>query len=382
MRKLFVVMLLLLMATCVAFAEGEPTDPPTDPPVDPPAVTFDLNKVGMSLEQTQFYKTGSEIKPEPVLTYDGEKLNADIYPYSLTYENNINVGTATVTATFDEGGKSMTFEIVPAKPGMAAITNVQSARPNVNVYWNKVSCTGYELEMSLASNFSNPVRNTLTANSKTFARLLDSKTYYFRVRPYNTDSGKTTYGDWSTRSSKVNTTGPVGNRFSLNGEMIRDRTVKYGNDYFYYNASGIKSGCDKKMWDKVKNTKSKTKYLIAVDCAKNRTCVYKGKKGNWGLLYYWPCTTGAKKTATIKGSFKVKGKVSHFGEANGYTCWYATRIKGQYYFHSVLYKPRSKSVIRDGRLGMNLSHGCIRLALGNAKWIYKNCKKKTAVIIY
>lgn len=410
MRKLLAVMLLLLMMTCVAFAE-EGTEPESTgaeknltesadtesfakdgtaqedtegdtgevTPANDPEV-YDMKKVKMVLSKTSYYKTGSAIKPTPTLTYEGEAIGADAY--TLYFTNNIKVGTATVTAVFKGGSKSLNFEIVPAKPGNTAITAVQSVRPSVLVTWNKVNCTAYTLQFSTSSNFSNPVGYCLTANSMNIGKLQNGRTYYFRVRPYNNEQGKTTYGNWSTYSSKVSTTGPVGDRYSINGELIKDRTIKIGKDYFYYNTSGVRSGCAKKMWNKVKNAKSKTKYLIAVDCTKNRTCIYQGKKGNWKLKYYWMCTTGAKNMPTVKGSFKVKKKVSHFGEPKGYTCWHATGFKGEYYFHSVLYKKNSKTKIKDGRLGMKLSHGCIRLAKKNAKWIYKRCKKGTKVIIY
>ena len=38
--------------------------------------------------------------------------------------------------------------------------------------------------------------------------------------------------------------------------------------------------------------------------------------------------------------------------------------------------------IKDGRLGINASHGCVRLALSNAKWIYDNIPRGTKVVIY
>lgn len=380
MKKILIVMLLLLMLTCTAFAEDEGTDIEEQAPNE--QVTFEIEKVGMTLKQATYYKTGSAIEAPVDLTYDGKPLYPEIYPYTLEYSNNVNVGTATVTAWFGEESKSATFEIVPAKPGAAAITKIQSSKPDVIVTWNGVSCSGYELVLSTSSNFSSPTTYRQTAATRKIGKLKDGKTYYFRVRAYNTENGKTTYGDWSSRSSKVSTTGPVGKKFSLNGELVKNKTVKYDGNYYYYNKSGIKSGCDKKMWKKVRKAKSGTKYLIAVDCSKNRLCIYKGKKNKWKLKKYWKCTTGKSSTPTIKGSFRVSGKVSHFGEAKGYTCWYATRIKGEYYFHSVLYNPRSKTSLRDGRLGKNLSHGCIRLALNNANWIYKRCKSGTKIIIY
>ena len=388
MRKIIIAALAFVMMTCIAFAEGENGDNSRDT-----ESSFDINLVGMTLDQTECEKTGNPIEPGVTLKYDGADLNATVYPYEIEYANNVNVGTATATVVFSdtlfpEGtapearSKSMTFEIVPAKPAAAAITKVTSSKPNVTVAWNKVSCSGYELQMSQNSSFSGASTYKQTATSKTFGGLIDSRTYYFRVRPYNTENGKTAYGDWRTYSSVVRTTGEVGNRYCLNGAYVYDRTVKSGENYYYYDGSGIKRACSKTMWNKVRNTKSNTKYLIAVDCSQNRVCVYQGKKGKWNLKYYWKCATGKRSTPTIKGTFKVCGKVSHFGEKKGYSVWYATRIKYEYYFHSILYKPYSKKVVKNGRLGANLSHGCIRLEMKNAKWIYKNCKKKTRIIIY
>lgn len=59
--------------------------------------------------------TGSEIKPEPVITYGDVTLVKD-RDYTLTYSDNVNVGTATIHVTFIgnfEGTASNTFEIVP-----------------------------------------------------------------------------------------------------------------------------------------------------------------------------------------------------------------------------------------------------------------------------
>jgi len=385
MKKVLFAALLLIMMSCTAFAAGE-DEALRDQP-------FDLNKVGMTLEQTAFYKDGTAFTPTLILTYGDETLDSEQYPYDLEYADNINVGTATATVVFSESlfpegtslaerSKSTTFEILPAKPQVPAISGVTSSRPNVTVAWKPVSCTGYELQISLDSNFAGASDYWQTAAARTMGGMLDNRVYYFRVRAYNTEGGKTTYGDWSTYSSKVYTTGEVGNRFVLNGAYVYDRTVKSGENYYYYDTSGIKRACSKTMWNKVRKTKSKTKYLIAVDCTQNRVCVYQGKKNKWNLKYYWKCATGKKQTPTIKGKFKVSGKVSHFGEKKGYSVWYATKIKYEYYFHSVLYKPYSKTSIKNGKLGENLSHGCIRLQMANAKWIYKNCKKKTTIIIY
>lgn len=38
--------------------------------------------------------------------------------------------------------------------------------------------------------------------------------------------------------------------------------------------------------------------------------------------------------------------------------------------------------LKDGRLGINASHGCVRLAIDDAKWIYDNIPSKTKVVVY
>ena len=40
------------------------------------------------------------------------------------------------------------------------------------------------------------------------------------------------------------------------------------------------------------------------------------------------------------------------------------------------------STITDGRLGINASHGCVRLSIENAKWIYNTIPSGTKVIVY
>lgn len=126
---------------------------------------------------------------------------------------------------------------------------------------------------------------------------------------------------------------------------------------------------------------SSTDWLILVDTSLNRTVVFKdGGYGSWVVNKYLKCTTGASSTPTVKGQFTVGSRGLSFG--SGYTCWYWTQFKGNYLFHSVLYNPGSKTSLKDGRLGINASHGCVRLAIDDAKWIYDNIPSKTKVVVY
>jgi len=64
---------------------------------------------------------------------------------------------------------------------------------------------------------------------------------------------------------------------------------------------------------------------------------------------------------------------------------YWFRINGPYLFHSVLYNKADSGTLIGGslaKLGSRASHGCVRLKVEDAKWIYSNCGAGTNVVIY
>lgn len=128
-----------------------------------------------------------------------------------------------------------------------------------------------------------------------------------------------------------------------------------------------------------KNMESKTDYLIWVDLKKIKTNVFKRESGKWVLLHSYLCTIGKKSTPTPTGTFEVGVKGLYFGTEKGYKCWYYTQFKGNYLFHSIIYNLDGS--VRDGRLGMKLSNGCIRLKKEDAKWIYDYVQRETTVVI-
>ena len=129
--------------------------------------------------------------------------------------------------------------------------------------------------------------------------------------------------------------------------------------------------------------KSQTEYLIIIDTTYCSLGVFQGSKGNWEGIYYWLCSPGAYSTPTVRGDFTINSKGQYFYGANtGCRCWYWSEFHGgDYAIHSVLYTPNGK-YISDGRLGMHLSHGCVRLDINNAYWIYANCPIGTKVLVY
>ncbi len=131
------------------------------------------------------------------------------------------------------------------------------------------------------------------------------------------------------------------------------------------------------------NFSSKTNYLILVDRGACMVYIYQGSQGNWNAVQYYTCCVGKKSTPTITGSYTLGSKGLYFNTQDGHRCWYFSIIHGNYYFHSVLYdrSPAPVNVV-DGTLGAQVSHGCIRLALEDSKWIYDNIPAGTTVYIY
>ncbi len=132
---------------------------------------------------------------------------------------------------------------------------------------------------------------------------------------------------------------------------------------------------------------TKMPYLIKVNRVHNTITVYEKDKNG---LYNNPiksmvCSVGAMGTQTKLGTFQTKAKY-RWKELMG-DVWgqYSTRIVGGILFHSVYYYRKDPSALATkefNKLGSAASHGCIRLTVEDAKWIYDNCAVGTTVVIY
>lgn len=127
-------------------------------------------------------------------------------------------------------------------------------------------------------------------------------------------------------------------------------------------------------------------YKILVDISDQR--VYVGAwtgSGYTKRVKKFKCSTGKDETPTPTGTYQALGRGSgewyYFKDYNCYAKW-GYVIVGGILFHSVTYnsaKQLNKSSVRN--LGHKASHGCIRLSVENAKWIYDNCPSGTTVVI-
>ena len=132
--------------------------------------------------------------------------------------------------------------------------------------------------------------------------------------------------------------------------------------------------------NRANGSSSRTGWLLVVDKSSHKVVAMIGGNGHWKPSRIMSCSVGAWSTPTVEGSFTVGSRGTSFG--HGYTCWYWTQFYADYLFHSVLYNPGSKSSVQDGRLGMHISHGCVRMPINDAHWIYSTIPSGTRVLIY
>lgn len=133
---------------------------------------------------------------------------------------------------------------------------------------------------------------------------------------------------------------------------------------------------------KAQGYSSRSGYLILIDKSTHYLSLYRGSQGNWSQDRSWQVDVGAPGTSTPSGVFNLGTKLLYF-DSGTCRCWYASQVTGSIYLHSVLYfQTGSPSRIMDGRLGMSISHGCIRMELSNAKWIWDNVPAGTTIVVY
>ncbi len=124
---------------------------------------------------------------------------------------------------------------------------------------------------------------------------------------------------------------------------------------------------------------SKTDYLIWINRYTQRVIIFTGSKGEWTVHKTFLCSTGANNSPTPQGIYEVE---AHYGTwyFDYYLVYTATGFYGDTAFHSTLYNFDGSPF--DDRLGIPLSHGCIRMADADAEYIYDTIPFGTAVVVW
>lgn len=132
------------------------------------------------------------------------------------------------------------------------------------------------------------------------------------------------------------------------------------------------------------NAATNQKYVIKVNKQQNCVTVYeKDSKGKFTKpVRAMVCSAG---WATPVGTYNTKAKYRWKILLDNVWGQYSTRIVDGILFHSVWYYKQDPSTLSEkqyNNLGITCSHGCVRLTVEDAKWIYDNCGLGTKVIIY
>ena len=99
------------------------------------------------------------------------------------------------------------------------------------------------------------------------------------------------------------------------------------------------------------------------------------------------CSTGTKQNPTPLGWYtmpKTRARWGYFPTWDSHA-QYLTRIDKANAFHSVLYTEPNEMALAVSSykaLGTRQSHGCVRLLVSDAKWIYDNCQAGTKICVY
>ncbi len=111
------------------------------------------------------------------------------------------------------------------------------------------------------------------------------------------------------------------------------------------------------------------------------TYIYSGSNNNWNLIKEFSSSTGIEGKETPKGIFSVTDRGDWFySEEFQQGAKYWVQFMGDYLFHSLPYDESQENIV-DYTLGKPASHGCIRLNVEDAKWLYDNIDDGTKIII-
>lgn len=186
---------------------------------------------------------------------------------------------------------------------------------------------------------------------------------------------------------------------TLKVNTVRWSKDSKGNKYYYRNDKKVtgwtyigkykyyfepKTG--KLVQNVSKQLKGKQSYYIHVNRKQCKVTIFAkdGDKGYTIPVMAMTCSVGKTSTKTPTGTYNTKLKARWkllMGPSYGQYC---TKVVGGIYIHSVAgYNKTSYnlSAYDYNKLGSPASHGCIRLCVRDAKWIYDKCKIGTKVTI-
>ncbi|MDI7250598.1 MAG: L,D-transpeptidase [Bacillota bacterium] len=122
-------------------------------------------------------------------------------------------------------------------------------------------------------------------------------------------------------------------------------------------------------------------WAMAVDVDRQRAFVYHDGE----LARTMVCSTGMADKPTPVGEFRIQNRGEWFYSEKykqGGRWWVSFHNWGEYLFHSVPMDREGRLLEEEAaRLGYPASHGCVRLSLEDAEWVYRNVPAGAPVTI-
>lgn len=209
------------------------------------------------------------------------------------------------------------------------------------------------------------------------------------------EATKNSNGDWEAIISSKNHKNP--GTFSahayVDGRYVRAISFEFPadefgkNGWYYENGYKLYYQDDKLVTDVSGIIGPQSEYMAKVNRVTCTVTIY-AKDGNNGFIIpvkVFACSVGLPGTETPLGTYHTLAKYRWhelMGPSYGQYC---TRIVGGILFHSVAGSNMTSynlSAAEYNKLGSPASHGCVRLNVRDAKWIYDNCRLGMTVVIY
>lgn len=129
-----------------------------------------------------------------------------------------------------------------------------------------------------------------------------------------------------------------------------------------------------------RNDSNEPNYRIEVSTSEQKVRIF----DNDTMIKEWTVSTG-KNNSTPLGDFTIQNRGEWFFSEKyqeGAKWWVSFKDYGIYLFHTVP-MDRQKNIVEEqaDKLGEPASHGCVRMRVEDAKWIYDNIPEGTPVHI-
>lgn len=299
------------------------------------------------------------------------------------------------------------------------VSRLQTRLSEIGYYWGKISGNYLDGTFAAVEAFQreNGLEATGVADVPTLLKLYSDDILLPAQDPDKTPAplptpppdvkytGKLSYGSKGEQVKLVQERLAVLGFFDrkVTGGFYR-HTQQAVKDFQHYNGLNQNGVVDEDTWDvlfsldvvrsdgipKPSPTPAPIPYFVEVDVNNQLIKVFGldeyGQHTKLEKVFY--CSTGTKSYPSRPGIYTLSGRRSkwaHFPNWGGGTARWWLMIDGEIAFHSIIYadydltRPNMTSV---RKLGSPASHGCIRLTLADAKWMYDNIGAGTRVFIH